>query len=483
MSLIFASVSRRLTGNGILRCVFALAALSLAGQISSAQETNATPSASTNTTLSASTNTLVAVPTNLPPAITNFVTTSNPPPAVAAQPTPSLILNDTNDIIAAGLPSDSDIRQLRATLEDARHLRLMRQPTTAEPILVDLLNSGSPETIQQSALLELALVAQDENNLVRAEQIYAQFVARWPNDKRAPEIFLHQGQLFRQMGLNSLAFAKFYSVMTAALSVKNDQLDYYQKLVLDAQTEIAETHYQSGHYPEAADFFSRLLKQNNPAINHAEIQFRLIRSLQASGNQTETAAQSIDFLNRFPNSPNQPEVRFCLALALKELGRNSESLQQVLALLKEEKVQAKDHPEVWAYWQQRTGNEIANQLYREGDYPKALDIYLSLEQLDRSAAWQLPLRYQIGMTYERLLQPQMAMQSYSNIVTRQTDLGTNASPGLKAMVEMANWRIGYIKWQSKADNVNKALATPPEPPSLEEKTASKKKEPSTTAIP
>ena len=465
MSLIFASVSRRLTGNRIFRCVFALAALFLARLFCPAQEINAA----------------IAASTNPPPAITNSVTASNPPPAVAAEPTPALALGDTNELMAAALADPTRISELRATLEDARHLRLMRQPTTAEPILVNLLNSGTPEVIQQSALLELALVAQDENNPVRAEQIYAQFVARWSSDKRAPEIFLHQGQLFRQMGLNSLAFAKFYSVMTAALSVKNDQLDYYQKLVLDAQMEIAETHYQSGHYTEAADFFSRLLKQNNPAINHAEIQFRLIRSLQASGNQTETAAQSIDFLNRFPNSPNQPEVRFCLALALKELGRNSESLQQVLALLKEEKVQSKDHPEVWAYWQQRTGNEIANQLYREGDYPKALDIYLSLEQLDHAAEWQLPLRYQIGMTYERLLQPQMAMQSYSNIVSRQADLGTNASPGLKAMVDMANWRIGFIKWQSKADNVNKALAMPPEPPT--EKTASNKKEPSTTAMP
>jgi len=465
MSLIFAIASRRLTGNGILRCAFALVALFVAGQISSAQETNAAVSPSTNAS----------------PAITNFVAGTNALLTVAAEPTPALTLSDTNDLMAAVLADPGNISQLRATLEDAKHLRLMRQPQTAEPILVNLLNSGSPDVIQQSALLELALVAQDENNLVRAEQIYAQFVARWPSDKRAPEIFLHQGQLFRQMGLNSLAFAKFYSVMTAALAVKNDQLDYYQKLVLDAQMEIAETHYQSGRFTEAADFYSRLLKQNNPALNHAELQFRLIRSLQASGNQEETAAQATDFLNRFPNSPNQPEVRFCLAVALKELGRNSESLQQVLALLKEEKVQSKDHPEVWAYWQERTGNEIANQLYREGDYPKALDIYLSLEQLDRTTAWQLPLRYQIGMTYERLLQPQLAMQSYSNIVSRQTDLGTNASPGLKAMVDMANWRIGFLKWQGNADNVNKALSTPPE--NTPEKTASTKPAPSTTAIP
>jgi tetratricopeptide (TPR) repeat protein len=262
------------------------------------------------------------------------------------------------------------------------------------------------------------------------------------------------------------------------LAVKNDQLDYYQKLVLDAQMEIAETHYQSGRFNDAADFFSRLLKQNNPALNRQEIQFRLIRSLQATGNHTETAAQAFDFLSRFPNSPNQPEVRFCLALALKELGRTPESLQQVLALLKEEKDKSKDHPEVWAYWQQRTGNEIANQLYRDGDYPKALDIYLSLLQLDRTAAWQLPLKYQIGMTYERLLQPDMATQSYSNIVTRQTDLGTNASPGLKAIVEMAQWRIKFIQWQSHADNVNHALAESPS-----KKRASKKPASATTAIP
>jgi len=423
-------------------------ALFLAGQSALAQDTNSSLSSVTNPPV------VIASP---PAAVTNIAAATNVPPP-AAEPVPAMLLSETNEMRLADSPDAGRIGLLRATLEDARHLRLMRQPTTAEPILENLLTEGTPEEIQQSAMLELALVAQDENNLVRAEQIYAQFAARWSGDRRIPEVYLHQGQLFRQMGLNSLAFAKFYGVMTAALSVKNDQFDYYQKLVLDAQMEIAETHYQSGRFADAADFFSRLLKQNNPSLNRPEIQFRLIRSLQSTSNHTETAAQATDFLSRFTNSPYQPEVRFYLALALKELGRNDESLQQVLSLLKEEKVEAKDHPEVWAYWQQRTGNEIANQLYREGDYPKALDIYMSLEQLDHSAAWQLPLTYQIGMTYERLLQPQMAVQSYSNIVSRQTELSTNASPALKAMIDMATWRINFIHWQGKADNINKALS-------------------------
>ena len=34
--------------------------------------------------------------------------------------------------------------------------------------------------------------------------------------------------------------------MTTALSLKDDQLAYYQHLVLQAQIEIAETHYLIG---------------------------------------------------------------------------------------------------------------------------------------------------------------------------------------------------------------------------------------------
>lgn len=366
---------------------------------------------------------------------------------------------------------------MESRLEEAKHLRLMRQPVIAEPILIGLLAEGTPENIQQAALLELAAAAQDENDLVRAQQIDAQFIGRWSNDRRIPEVYLNQGQLFRQMGVNSLALAKFYSVMTAALALKNDDLDYYQKLVLDAQMEIAETHYQSGHFADAADFFARLLKQGNPALNRPEIQFRLVRSLQATGNHSETAAQARDFLSHFSDSPNEPEVRFCLAQALKEMGQNNESLQQVLALLKGQKGQAKDHPEVWAYWQQRTGNEIANQLFREGDYPKALDVYLNLQQIDRTPAWQLPVGYQIGMTYERLLQPQMAVQTYSNIISREPELGTNAAPGLKAILEMARWRMNFIHWQGHADTVNQGLSI--ESPSV---SAASKPNPATTAM-
>jgi len=456
MSFIFAIVSRRRAGI-LFRCVIAFAALLLAGNLAKSQTNTTAPPPSTNT---------AALGTNSPAIASNNTNTASS-------------FNETNNAAFTPISDPDPTHDYQARLEEGRHLRLMRQTAIAEPVLEDLITQpGAPEKVKGDALYELALIAHDEGNTVRAQQIYAQFVSRFSDDPRVPEIFLRQGQLFRQMGLDSLALSKFYSVMTSALALKNDKFDYYQKLVLDAQMEIAETHYQAGEFAQAADFFSRLIKQNNPDLDRHEIQFRLIRSLQASSNYNETVAQAQDFLTRFPDSPNQPEVRFCLALALKNLGQKNESLQQVLALLREEKTQAKDHPDVWAYWQQRTGNEIANQLYRDGDYPRALDIYLSLNQLDHSVTWQFPVTYQIGMTYERLLQPQMAMQSYSNIVTRESELGTNASPGLKAIVDMARWRINFIQWQGRAENINEALKDDPAA-----KSASTDPVPSKTAIP
>lgn len=434
-----------------------------------AQTTNSADVAPTNAASAAITN---ASANSLPQPGANSL-----PQSIATNPagTQSLQSGIANGMPADTLSKSNVLDDFQARLEEARNLRLSRQATVAEPMLTALLAGNAPEEIQREALLELAMAAQDESDLARAQQIYAQFISRWSSDQRIPEIYLRQGRLFRQMGLNSLALAKFYGVMTAALALKNDQMDYYQRLVLEAQIEIAETHYQSGQFAEAADFFSRLLKQNSSAIDRPEIQFRLVRSLYATTNYTESASQAQDYLSRFAKSSNEPEVRFYLALALKELGQNNESLREVLTLLQEQKTLAQDHPEVWAYWQQRAGNEIANQLFREGDYTKALDIYLSLKQLDHSAAWQFPVTYQIGMTYEKLLQPQMAMESYSNIVGRAGEVGTNGSPGLNATVDMARWRINFLQWQTHAESVNQVLAAA-------HKSASRKTNPETTAI-
>jgi tetratricopeptide (TPR) repeat protein len=376
-------------------------------------------------------------------------TTNNPvhsPAATAA--------TDTNN-------PDADFKQptrldhFNYILATARFDASIHSYATAEKSYVKLLADDVPEDLRQTALFELGLTVQAQGDLPRAQSIFTQLLQHWPNIARTPEIYLHQGQIFRQMGLQNLALSKFYAVMTTALSLRNDQLPFYKGLVLQAQVEIAETHYLVGKFREASDYYSRLLAQDNPALDRPQIQFRYIRCLEAINQHDEAVKQALNFMQRYPESPELPEVRYHLAQGLKNQGRMPEALQQVLLFLKEEHSKTKDHPEVWSYWQQRVGNEIGNELYRQGDYVKALQVYLALSQLDASPDWQLPVRYQIGITYEKLLQPQLAMAVYHNILTNSAaGPATNASPNLKSVIEMAGWRLNYLEWEGRKTAFN-----------------------------
>jgi tetratricopeptide (TPR) repeat protein len=315
--------------------------------------------------------------------------------------------------------------------------------------------------MQKTALFELANVVRSESDLPRAEAIYTQYLQRWPGDVRTPDVYLRQGQVFREMGLPNLALAKFYGVMTTALALTNNMLPYYKGLVLQAQVEIAETHFQTGEFKDAVDYYSRLLAQSDPALDREQIQFRLIRSLEAINQHDEAVNQAQDFLVHYPNSLEEPEVRYHLAQAYKSQNRNTEALQQVKIFLKDEHDKTTNDPAVWSYWQQRVGNEIGNQLYQEGDYVKALQVYLALAQLDASPTWQLPVRYQVGLTYEKLLQPSLAMEAYRDMLTNGVpDLGTNLTPSLKSVMDMAAWRLNFLEWSERTEPlVNQTVAT------------------------
>jgi tetratricopeptide (TPR) repeat protein len=379
--------------------------------------------------------------------------TSNIPPADATR-TPAIVSTPATATVTSSV-ADTNAQNLAS----ATYLVNIRQPEKAESLLVGLLAGNIPESVQKSALLELALAVRDENDLPRAQTIYAQYLQRWPADIKVPEILLRQGQIFRQMGLNDLALGKFYSVMTSALALKSDQFAYYHQLVLQTQIEIADTHYMTGQFGDAADFYQRLLLNSDPALNRPQIQFRLIRSLSIIKHDNEAVGQADDFIAHFPDSEEIPETRYYLAEALKALGRNAEALQQVLLCLQEQKDKTAQNPELWAYWQQRVGNEIANQLYHEGDYVRSLEVYINLAQLSPAADWQIPVDYQMGMTYEKLLQPQKAVETYNGILGRENETGTNTTPALKAVFDMARWRINFIQWQTNAEATDHSLLT------------------------
>ncbi|MEY2411153.1 MAG: hypothetical protein QOF48_3823 [Verrucomicrobiota bacterium] len=332
--------------------------------------------------------------------------------------------------------------------ETGQNLRQQKNYVQARKNFVTILESDAPESLQRTALMQLALMAQEQGEPAKAQQIFAQFLKQYHNDPSVPEIFLRQGLLYRQMGVPSLALAKFYAVMTSSLSSKAGNVAQYQRLVLLAQTEIADTYFLQGKHEEAAEFYGRLLKLDSAELNKPLIQYKLVRCLSSLARYPEAASQSKDFLARYPEAAEQPEMRFLLASCLKHLGQKEEAVEHVLALLKSQ--QHLENRANWIYWQQRAGNEIANQFYEESNFVSALDVYTALAELDSSPGWQMPVWYQIGIVYERLQQPQKAVETYVRLIRREKEPAATATPGLKTVLEMARWRANFLGWQAQA---------------------------------
>jgi tetratricopeptide (TPR) repeat protein len=341
-------------------------------------------------------------------------------------------------------------------IEYARKFRAEHDSPQAYAVLAGLLTSPAPDSQKQAALLEMALTAIEENSLPKAQQILAQYMQRYADDPHIPEIFLCQGQLYRRMGANRLALAKFYAVMTTVLNLSTDHVEDYQRLVAQAQAEIAETYYEQGDFAEAADLLGRLLRQDSRHVDKIQSEFKLIRCLNKLDRHTEVIKQVKDFLAEAVNVPEQVEVRFYLIHSLQQAGRTPEALEQLMELLQMKPGEAMNIKN-WRSWQQRAGNEIGNQLYVEGDYLNALTVYLSLRQLDDTHTWRFPLLYQIGLIHERLEQPQKASEIYSQIVEAKMSPTEKSSPSLKLIADMAQWRIDHLAWLTKAELATRKL--------------------------
>lgn len=346
-------------------------------------------------------------------------------------------------------------------LETARRHRQEGLLDQAAKDLVALLRSSAGEEVKRPALMELALVAQEQGLLGRAQQIFSQYAQLYAQHPSVIEAHLRQGILYRQMGVTALALTKLYAVMTTALSLRLDQLEYYQRLVLLAQVEIADTHYLAGRWEEAGEFLKRLLKLDSPHLDRAQVHYKLVRALAMQNRHEETVAQSQTFIEAYPEHPETAEVRFLLASALKQQGRNEDASRQVLALIEAQRALAGGQPQAWIYWQKRAGNEIGNQLYREGDYVGALVIFQRLADLDASGEWQLPVWYQMGLLCERLNQPARAAELYGAVIGREKEYtAPDSPPSLRAVIEMARWRRDNLSWFSGAVASATALRPP-----------------------
>jgi tetratricopeptide (TPR) repeat protein len=336
-----------------------------------------------------------------------------------------------------------DDPQIRIDL--GRRQRAERDFEQSKLTLSAILESNAAEQFKHTALLELALTAQQAGEPVRAVQIFAQYADRYPDDANVPDILLRQGLLYRQMGAKAMALSKFYAVMTTVLNRKLDGSGYYQRLVLQAQTEIADTYYLQGDYGQAAEFFERLLKLDTTVLNKPEIHLKLIRSLSLAARYDNVVTQARDLLQ---STPDDAEARFLLGDALQRLGHKEESVREVLHLLESNGAST---------WKCRAGNQIANELYNSADYTNALVVYRALSMVDKAPEWQIPVLYQIGLIQERLHQPGEAFTTYAGALDYGVKLGDKAEPNLKTVLDMTAWRKNHLAWQTQAQEAVETL--------------------------
>ncbi len=338
-------------------------------------------------------------------------------------------------------------------LEAARELRRQKMHAQAEAKLVALVQGlDTPDGVRRASMIELALTAQDNHELPRAQQIYTQFINTYPEDPGIPELLLRQGLLYREMGGYANAINKFFAVLNSSLKVRGESLEYYQKLVLQAQAEIADTYYLQGKYQDASYNYTRLLKTESLVLNRAGVRYKLAQCYTQMDRHTEAISVAQDYLRLHAGQPDEPEIRYLLATSFKKVGRKREAVEQVMAILEDQQRRKSLQPDRWVYWQQRTGNDIANQLYHEGDFQNALLIYTQLAESGAEPAWQLPALYQVGLVYERLNQPNRAAEVYDRIAARSAEVATNSpTPGLSLVMDMARWRKSFLSWQTTTE--------------------------------
>lgn len=298
---------------------------------------------------------------------------------------------------------------------------------------------------QNTALLGLAHMYRRSGSLTKAEAIYERFIKDRPEDERVPDALLESGRTLRDMGAYKMALNRFYNVINSTLKFPTSGFQHYEALAKTAQFEIAETHFEAGEYEDASKYFLKVRLLDLAPEDRARAHFMAAFSQIRAGDGEEGVVTLKSFLHDWPNDPNNPEARYLLATTLRQLNRPDEAMAVALDLLRTERKKDKDDPQRWSYWQRRTGNQVANELFQNGDIFNALAIYRGLEALSPDPSWRLPVTYQVGLCYERLGQLDLAGAAYAAVAK-----GPDAE-----LSEMASWRLAHLAWR---DNTDRQLA-------------------------
>lgn len=301
---------------------------------------------------------------------------------------------------------------------------------------------------RRDALLGLAEHYEEHRQRTKAAATYEKLVETYPQDPIAPEIYMRLGFIYRELGAYETALRKFYSVLNASLAIDREEIDIYRQLSVKAQLEIADTHHVMGDYADAAQFYERLQRVELSIGDRAIVDFKHAYTKYLQGHYSDAISGLNQFIADFPQHELVPQSQFLLAHAFKQMDQPDKALSAVLELLRTQEQNSKDG-RAWAYWKRRTGNELSNAFYEQGDFASALKIYQSMAVLSEDPQWQWPVIYQIGLCFERLRMAPRSIEAY-RIIIRGAEKAIADGQSLPAVLQdlhkQAIWRLEHLQW-------------------------------------
>jgi hypothetical protein len=260
--------------------------------------------------------------------------------------------------------------------------------------------------------------------------------------------------------LKDEAIEKFYLVLRSVPRIDGRNIAYSRRLVMMAQSAIADTCAEMGRHTEAAELYGRMLQTKSEELEVETVRIKQLRSLRESAPDGVLERQAMGFLDDFPDSDYIPEARYFLAHSLKQQKKRDAALEQFQLLLEAVELAPPDRLKRWMPWKLRVGNELANQFYLEGDYLSSLSLYRALARSNAEGQTRQAFQYQVGLCEERLGQVEEAIKTYQQIVEAPTTSSggsnTNANANANAVPvqilrNMATLRISVLRTASRKD--------------------------------
>jgi tetratricopeptide (TPR) repeat protein len=318
----------------------------------------------------------------------------------------------------------------------------------AEKACVKLLESPIAFEEKKDALLLVAEIYAEMGLLAKAVHSLENCLASFPHVDDRPAILFRLAELYRDIGLKTEAVATFYRVLNVIVVSGEERLNQYVGTARRAQFEIARLHYEEEAFERAYLLFDRidLLSLDDPD-REIVLYYKALASLK-SGKHRQALDLMDQFSIEFDQSPMLAEVMYLKAETLYRMDRLEACDYQLIRVLEAVGPPGEEHLEEWNFWRKQAGNRLANRHYQQGDYRTAVRIYQGMVGLDPRAEWQLPIVFQIGLSFERAGLLERAVESYSYILQETEFWNQDGIPlSLLTVKENASWHRNMLQWR------------------------------------